>query len=263
MLARILEGRLGADSPGAFIQVGDGPGAETKPFLPRALPVLPPRAQLAALAGTSTVQEGLASAARNCTFSMRNLTHPWNCHLSRVQCVRPSQFSGTLHGAGPCWHSKDWCHGIDAQARQPLLWTYGQYVRFRTITLGVGPRHGRRLLSACPRTSASASGLFHAGCPFSASMVPPRKSPRRARLALSHGCCENRENRKRHHRPGRCQLLIMGQAMNLPIDEQNTRCLSTTLASIALNAVGSFAHPQRFGSGASNSSPCMLGPAKP
>ena len=47
-----------------------------------------------------------------------------------------------------------------------------------------------------------------------------------------------RENRKRHLRPGRYQLLIVErQALNLPIIAQNTRCLSTTLAFIFINAV--------------------------
>ena len=89
-------------------------------------------------------------------------------------------------GAGPCRHS-----------RQPLLWTHGQDLRFRTRTLGVGPRRGWRLLSACPRTSASDSAhctdpatspsarAHPCSVSVSASMVPPRKSPHLVRLALS------------------------------------------------------------------------------
>ena len=139
--------------------------------------------------------------------------------------------------AGPCRHRLAGCRGIG-----------------RTRTLGVGPRRGWGLLPECARTPASPpayctvpaavpSARAHArSISVSASMVPPRKSSRR--VALSQGC---RENRKRHLRPDRCQLLIMErQAMNLLIDTQNTRCLSTSLASISLTAVGILCSPAAF-----------------
>ena len=85
--------------------------------------------------------------------------------------------------------------------------------------------------------------------PVSASMVPPWKSPRRVRLALSQGC---RENQKRHLRSRRCQLLTaQRQATNPLCIVQNTRSL-TTLAFIS----------QHFGSGTSSSNPPMSAPAK-
>ena len=70
----------------------------------------------------------------------------------------PSKKSPLIHGAnisaqenaprraGPCRQSKDWCHGIDAQAEPaaPAL-DIRTVLRFRTRTLRVGHRHGRRL----------------------------------------------------------------------------------------------------------------------
>ena len=118
--------------------------------------------------------------------------------------------------------------------RRPLLWTRGKYLRFRTRrTLRVGLRRGWRLLPECARTSASASACCTVpaavlsarahprSLSVSASMVNPQKSPQRVRLALSQGC---RENRKRHLRSRRCQLLTAErQAMNPPSVVQNTR----------------------------------------
>ena len=79
--------------------------------------------------------------------------------------------------------------------------------------------------------------LIRGHCPFQ-----PRWSLHGSRVPLSHGC---RKNRKRLPRSRRCQLLIVQrQAMTLPIDAQNTRCMSTTLASISLNAVGILCCPQ-------------------
>ena len=84
------------------------------------------------------------------------------------------------------------CHGIVCiQGRCPLLWTHGQYLQFRTRTQGGGTSTGWRLLRKCARASASAHCTVPAAVSYSrslsvsASVVPPRKSPHRVRLALS------------------------------------------------------------------------------
>ena len=83
------------------------------------------------------------------------------------------------------------------QSRRPLLCTHGHYLRLRTRTLGVGPRHGWRLLPECARTSTCASAYctVPAAVPsarshscslsVSASMVPPMTAERQTLNPLS------------------------------------------------------------------------------
>ena len=140
---------------------------------------------------------------------------------------------------------QDWCPGIDAQA-EPTAPALDMRTAFT-----IQNQHAGSGTSAWLETIVRVSSNLRfrhsptVPIPFarahprsmsvSASLVPPRTSPRRVRLAPSE---RSLENRKRHLRPGRCQLLIVQrQAMNLPIDVQNTRCMSTTLASISPNAV--------------------------
>ena len=59
--------------------------------------------------------------------------------------------------AGPCQRRTGAVVSKCRHGLQPLLRTYGQYLRVRTSTLGVGPRHGWSLLPECARTSAAAS----------------------------------------------------------------------------------------------------------
>ena len=49
-------------------------------------------------AGQSVMQDGLASAARDCKIRMGELTHPRNRRLSVVQFMRTSRLRGALHG---------------------------------------------------------------------------------------------------------------------------------------------------------------------
>ena len=74
----------------------------------RALPVRRPRAQSAALAEKSIVQDGLASVARSCTIRMCNLARPRNrrvdgpCsgHTDSVCDSEPEHSEWDLDGAG-------------------------------------------------------------------------------------------------------------------------------------------------------------------
>ena len=70
------------------------------------------------------------------------------------------------------------------QGRRPLLGT--QYLRFRTRTLGVGPRRGWRPLPACPGTSASASAccIVPTAIPF--TRAHPRSLPVSASMGSPH-----------------------------------------------------------------------------
>ena len=78
------------------------------------------------------------------------------------------------------------------QGRWPLYRRTGECLRFRTTTLGVGPRRGWVPLPECARTSAFASAYCtvpaavpSARASVPAPMVSPWKSPHRVRLALS------------------------------------------------------------------------------
>ena len=105
------------------------------------------------------------------------------------------------------------------QGRWPLYRRTRQYLRFRSRTLGVGPRRGWGLLPECARASAPASAycIVSAAVPsvrahshsrsVSTLMVLPWKSPHRVRLDLSG---RGRENRERHLHSSRCQLLTVG-----------------------------------------------------
>ena len=123
----------------------------------RAVPVRRPRAESAAPAGQSIMQDGLASAARNGKIRMGDLTHPRNRRLSVAQSTQASRSGARSTAHQTRIRRTGTMVSMRWQGRRPVLWTHGQCLRFRTRTLGVGPRGGWMLLLECARTSASAS----------------------------------------------------------------------------------------------------------
>ena len=195
------------------------------------LPVRSSRAQPAALAGKSIVQEGMAPATKDCTLRVQEVAR-----LPLVHCVRASPLRRPHRGA-PGFVRTRWLGAmvpLCRQGRRPLLWSHGQHLRFRTRTLGVGRS---TWLEAVDRVCPSPPLAIQLTVPFQFLLDGPPHGGHLIdpRLALSHGC---REDRKRHLRSRRCQRLTAErQAMNSPSDVQNTRNPSASLAFISLHAV--------------------------
>ena len=132
----------------------------------------------------STVQEGLDPASRNCALRVGHPTRPRSCCLPLVHRVGTQPLLNLPRGA-------------PGQVRRRL----GQHQRFRTRTLGVGPRRGWGLLSERARTSAFAT--VHRTVPprgssaraVSATVVPPDVSPHLVRLAHSPSIVQNSRSR--------------------------------------------------------------------
>ena len=129
-------------------------------------------------------------------------TSPISRACGEIYCTAPRR-------AGP-WHSEG--HGVDAH--DGPCSGHGQFLRFRTRTLGVGPRCGWRLLPECPlplQPTVPFQPRFL--LPALTVRFSPRKSPHRVRLALSQGC---RESSKRHIRSRRRSVLVQGFGNSSP-----------------------------------------------
>ena len=99
-------------------------------------------ARPAAPAGKSTVQEGLDPASRNCALRVGNPTRPRGCCLPLVHNVRTPPLWNLPQGAPGQVGTRRLVAMVSVrkQGRWPRM--SGQLQRFRTRTLGVGPRQG-------------------------------------------------------------------------------------------------------------------------
>ena len=209
--------------------------------------------------GKPIVQKGLAPATKDSALRVAILPIQEVAACSWCTVCGHLRSGNRQRRAGPCRHTLAGCHGIGVQTRStgPALDTRTVSARQNQKTWSGTSTWLETIAQVCPNLRFRFSLLYRLSrgsfcksssrsLSVSASMVLPRKSPHRVRLALSLPTADS------------------GAPGNESSQRRAThRSLSTLTIHFGSLQYGSFARPQRFGSGLSNSSPPMSAPAKP